>query len=329
MYYFIVNPGSRTGEGRKIWQETEAILTEKRISYEVHFTDHKYHASELTRTLCAKGEPFTLVVLGGDGTLNEVLQGITEPSLVTLGYIPTGSGNDFAKGCQMPLDVRHAVQNILSHKYVKQLDIGQIQDLSCKNARQFSAPMHTARKSSRSFLVSAGIGFDAAVCAEALDAPIKRFLNRIHLGKFTYVGIALHQIFSSAPFKAKVVFDGEPHKTCRFSKTLFISVMNLPSEGGGLKLTPVADGSDGFLDVCIVNGLPTALLLLLLPTAFFGKHVYFRRFVTIHRCQSVRIYADRPLPVHTDGESFGTCKTVRMAASGAQIAVICGGSKQF
>lgn len=106
MYYFIVNPGSRTGEGRKIWQETEAILTEKRISYEVHFTDHKYHASELTRALCAKGEPFTLVVLGGDGTLNEVLQGITEPSLVTLGYIPTGSGNDFAKGCQMPLDVR-------------------------------------------------------------------------------------------------------------------------------------------------------------------------------------------------------------------------------
>lgn len=116
----------------------------------------------------------------------------------------------------MPLDVRHAVQNILSHKYVKQLDIGQIQDLSCKNARQFSAPMHTARKSSRSFLVSAGIGFDAAVCAEALDSPIKRFLNRIHLGKFTYVGIALHQIFSSAPFKAKVVFDGEPPQNVPF-----------------------------------------------------------------------------------------------------------------
>ena len=327
MYYFIVNPGSRTGEGRKIWQEAEAILTEKRISYEVHFTDHKYHASELARTLCAKGEPFTLVVLGGDGTLNEVLQGITAPSLVTLGYIPTGSGNDFAKGCQMPLDVKSAMQNILAAKNIRSLDIGQVRDLSCGRARQFSAAMHTAHPSTRSFVVSAGIGFDAAVCAEALDSPIKRFLNRFHLGKFTYVGIALHQIFSSRPFKAKVVFDDDPHKTCRFSKALFISVMNLPSEGGGLKLTPMAEGDDGFLDVCIVNGLPRTLLLLLLPTAFFGKHVYFRRFITIHRCQSVRIYADRPLPVHTDGESFGTCKTVDMRASGACIQVICGGSK--
>lgn len=307
MYHFIVNPNSRTGTGIKIWNEVKAILLKEQIPCKVCFTDHACHASELMSALCEQGLPFTAVILGGDGTINEAIQGITRPELVTLGYIPIGSGNDFARDYQLPLEPSEALLNILSPKRIVPMDLGCVTGSDSRK---------------RLFAGSSGMGYDAAVCLEALGSPIKKALNRLKLGKFTYIAIALHQIFTFAPCAVTVRLDGGARM--RYPRTYFVCVMNHPYEGGGLMLAPFADGGDGLLDVCIVSGLPKALLLLLLPTAFFGKHLCFRRYITYRRCRSVTLRAPRPLAVHTDGESFGFHKAVTIRPSGRSIRVIAG-----
>ena len=101
MYLFIVNPNSRSGLGRKVWNEVEVVLKEQNIDYQVFFTKYQRHAIQIVESLTSDGQEHTLVVLGGDGTIGEVLTGIVHPEKITLGYIPIGSGNDFARAAHL------------------------------------------------------------------------------------------------------------------------------------------------------------------------------------------------------------------------------------
>ena len=124
MYHFIVNPNSRSGLGRKVWNAVEAVLKEKQIEYQVYFTKYQRHATKIVEELTSDGEEHTLVALGGDGTIGEVLTGIAYPDKITLGYIPIGSGNDFARGLGLPKDSATALDIILNSKNRQKLDIG-------------------------------------------------------------------------------------------------------------------------------------------------------------------------------------------------------------
>ena len=101
MYYFIINPHSRSGHGLSVWQKADAILKEKGMEYKTYFTEYTGHAIQLAAHIAEETAAFhmncTLAVVGGDGTLNEVINGLMKQdfSHITLGYIPTGSGNDF------------------------------------------------------------------------------------------------------------------------------------------------------------------------------------------------------------------------------------------
>ncbi len=107
-YIFIVNPKSRTGQGELLWSQLEPELKKRRVSYEVRMTGRKKDAERIATEITADEEEHTMIVLGGDGSLNEVINGIKNPSKVTLGYIPTGSSNDFARGMGMPkMQKRH------------------------------------------------------------------------------------------------------------------------------------------------------------------------------------------------------------------------------
>lgn len=92
-YIFIVNPKSRTGQGELLWSQLEPELKKRRVSYEVRMTGRKKDAERIATEITADEEEHTMIVLGGDGSLNEVINGIKNPSKVTLGYIPTGSSN--------------------------------------------------------------------------------------------------------------------------------------------------------------------------------------------------------------------------------------------
>ena len=283
MYTFITNPNARSGLGIQLWKELEDILKEREVDYEVYFTKYQKHATDITASITADDEPHTIVVLGGDGTINEVVNGIRNLSKVTLGYIPTGSSNDFSRGLHLPTDSKEALEMILQSKNTRELNVGRL----------------SYEEKSQRFIVSTGIGFDAGVCHQVMVSPLKRFLNKLKLGKLSYVGVALQMLFSMRLDKMTVTMDDQSPLT--FEKVYFATAMNLPYEGGGFKFCPNADCSDDKLDVIVVSGLPKLKVLALLPTAFKGWHTRFRG-IHIYSCRKVDIVSNLAHPVHTDGE---------------------------
>ncbi len=285
IYYFIVNPGSRSGHGKAVWQTVERILEREQVEYHVFFTDYRYHATELAREITSRKEKLTLVALGGDGTIDEVINGIQDFARVTFAYIPTGSSNDFARSLNLPTDTEEAVLNILHPKYLQKIDLG----LALMDGEEHR------------FAVSCGCGFDAAVCHEALASRFKNLLNKLKLGKLTYVGIALKQIIMSKYFASTLILDD--HKTLRYKKTFFIAGMNCRYEGGGLLLTPNAKPNDGLIDICVVEGLPRLVIATMLPTAYIGKHTIFPG-IHLFRAKKFELKFGEQVTFHTDGEPF-------------------------
>lgn len=286
-YHFILNPVSRSGRGQKLWDTViEPYLQAAQICYEAHFSGKSGDITRLTREITAVSSPHPhrIVILGGDGTIDEALQGIDDLSHVALGYIPIGSGNDFTRDMPIPRDPLKALKRILEAEETTAVDIG--------------TAVYGDGLSHR-FIVSSGIGFDAAVCEETNRSDMKGFLNRVGLGKLTYLGIALKQLFASRAVSCQIRIDGQDPISIR--KILFVAFMNHMYEGGGFKFAPRADYRDGLLDLCVVGDLSKALILVALPTAFIGKHYMFRG-ITAYRAQKVEIRTSAPLWVHTDGE---------------------------
>ena len=126
MYTFIINPASRSGLGRQVWESLEPVLRERGVPYRAYLTRCQRHATRLARELTADGKIHTIVVLGGDGTVNEVIGGIQNLSATTLGYIPVGSGNDFARFFRFPSDPGEALSLVLDPPAYADMNIGNI-----------------------------------------------------------------------------------------------------------------------------------------------------------------------------------------------------------
>lgn len=194
-------------------------------------------------------------------------------------------------------------QLILSPKRVEKMDIGVLK----------------REGKGRRFAVSAGIGFDAAVCHEVCVSKWKRVLNLLKIGKLSYAVVAMDRIIKDRPVKLELTLDDGSMKV--FERTYFAAFMNLPYEGGGFKFCPDASGSDGFLDIMVVSDLSKLKILCLLPTAFSGKHTRFKG-VTILKCRSVKVVTDRALPLHTDGEPSFLSKEIEVSLEKEKLNVI-------
>ena len=289
IYHFIVNPRARSGLGEMLWKQLEPELCRKRIDYQIHLTTKKKDAGKIASEITEDGQEHMFVVLGGDGTLNEVLSGIKSLEKVTLGYIPIGSSNDFARGTGIPGDPFKALDTILSPKRVEKMDIGVLK----------------REGKGRRFAVSAGIGFDAAVCHEVCVSKWKRVLNLLKIGKLSYAVVAMDRIIKDRPVKLELTLDDGSMKV--FERTYFAAFMNLPYEG--------------FLDIMVVANLSKFKILCLLPTAFSGKHTRFKG-VTILKCRSVKVVTDRALPLHTDGEPSFLSKEIEVSLEKEKLNVI-------
>lgn len=311
MYYFIVNPGSRSGNGKIVWQAVEQLLEQEQVEYHVYFTAYRHHAIHLVQEILAEHPGrLTLVAVGGDGTVNEVLNGIQDFSRVTFGYIPTGSSNDFARSLGLPGTPKEALDNILHPGYLMKMDLGLV---TCGNEKHY-------------FAVGCGCGFDAAVCHEALRSKIKDTLNKLRLGKLTYVGIALKQLILIRPTPITVILDGRKRVT--FPRTYFVTAMNCCYEGGGLKFAPKAAPGDGFLDLVAVEGLSKGAIVLLLPTAFKGLHTFFK-CVHIYRAKEIEVLLHGRQAAHTDGEPYYFQGSVKISCIPQAITVIAANRRLF
>lgn len=305
MYEFIVNPQARSGMGEMIWNRLKPELRKRRTDYCVYRTKRRHHGQQIAEKLTSDGKEHTIVVLGGDGTVNEVVNGIFRPEKVMLGYIPIGSSNDFARGLKIPKDPEQALEAVLDPRKVIPADVGVL-DRPGGNRR---------------FIVSAGIGFDAAVCHEVCVSPWKVILNRIGLGKLSYAVVALDRMIKDCPVKAVVTLENGQKRI--FEKMYFAAFMNLPCEGGGFRFCPQASAEDGMLDLLVASGLTKPKMLCLLPLAFGGLHVGFKG-ITILRCKQVEVEADRVLALHTDGEPGFLRRRVTVGILDEKLRVIVG-----
>ncbi len=152
MYYFIVNPNSCRGRGRNIWKKVESVLKACNAEYQAFLTEKPGDARRFARELTEGCRESSVIIgVGGDGTVNEILDGISFCGSITMGYIPAGSGNDLARSLRLPKNPIRCLKKILHPKYYKLMDYGVLS-------------YGDEEISHRRFLVSAGIGMDAAVC---------------------------------------------------------------------------------------------------------------------------------------------------------------------
>lgn len=304
-YDFIVNPQARSGQGRLVWNRLVPELKRRKVRYRLHETRYRRHARKIAEELTRDQEEHTIVVLGGDGTVNEVVNGICYIDKVTLGYIPLGSGNDFARGVGIESNPEKALAAVLRPQNVISMDVGRIE----------------LRGKTRRFVVSAGIGFDAAVCHEVCVSKWKVILNRLGLGKLSYGIVAMDRLRKDRPLRLELTT--ESGETQTYENTYFAACMNLPYEGGGFLFSPKADVQDGEIDVLIAHGFPKRKIFLLLPAALIGRHLMFRG-VTLVRCKRAVIRTEGSLPIHTDGEPVFPGNSMEVSVIHEKLRVITG-----
>lgn len=274
-----------------MWKRMEPLLKELELPYEVCFTEKSGDFGRITAGLTERlgeDEELFLVILGGDGSINEAIQGIADFGRVRFGYVPTGSSNDLARDMGLCRPEKEALLALAEGGREIPMDVGC---LSWKEG-------NVTRR--RLFLVSCGIGYDAAVCAGVQSSPLKSALNRLGLGKLTYLFIGIRQMLAVRYHRAVMRLDGG--EKIHMSKMLFTAIMSHRYEGGGFCFCPEADAQDGLLDLCVVDGLPKWKFPAAIPMALKGRHGIFRG-IRFYRASRVEIRTEKPLWVHTDGEN--------------------------
>ena len=265
-YYFIVNPASGRGKGLGIGRELEERLQYLDLDFRLVYTKAPGHAIELARKAVESFE--CIVAVGGDGTLNEVVNGLGE-SGAYLGLLPVGSGNDFARAVSLETKLDRALHTLLRGE-VRRIDLGKA------NGRYFHNGL--------------GIGFDAHVVHNSLR--VKRLR-----GNAIYLYSVLRTLFKYRPIPLRIEYNNQTHTSDYF----MVTVGNGTSLGGGFRLTPDARLDDGLFDVCLINNMPMPSVLRNLIKVYSGKHKEDPR-VKIVRSEGLKIRSEEPFAVHVDGE---------------------------
>ena len=297
MYHFIVNLRSRAGRAEKVWKMVKAELDEREIEYKSYVTKHPGHATKLADMICNEYDGIkNIIMVGADGTVNEIINGIHPYSDVILGVIPVGKRNDLARGLGVPADPVEALLRIIEPKRYQYVDHGIL------NFYDGSTP--------RRFAVSAGVGLDADVCYSASHSALKMALNRIGFDKLVYIVLGVKQIFKYKPVDIEILVDGI--KKRRVSNMIFAAAMIQKTEGNGHRMAPKADNADGKLTVCLVHGLSRFKTAILWPLLLLGKHTLIKGVETFD-CTTLEITSTDKLVVHTDGEVAGKDTHFRFA----------------
>lgn len=296
MYEIIYNPCSRSNVKSSVCDTVSNLLEQKNIEYRLHKTKNAGHAETIAHDITSDGKSHNIIVIGGDGTLNEVLNGLCDPDLVTMGLIPSGSGNDFARAVGLPTAPTKALDIILNCNKTIPINYGEA----------------FLPNNYRRFLISCGCGFDSDVCRDAQVSPLKPILNKLHMGKLIYTFIALKKLIRKSTFSALITIDDDVH--VELDKLFFITAMNTSYEGGGYMFCPNASPSDDKLDFLTVNNMSRLRMIPLLPKAKKGAHVGHKG-IDIIPISTLNMKFSKSVYLHTDGEVLGAFDHVKIACS--------------
>ncbi len=250
MLHMVYNPASQSGRGRLHAINLYKRIKKERIPVRTHATKFKNHAAELIKILNLT-ENDILLVLGGDGSLNELMQGMPLPVKPAVILHPVGSGNDFVRGLSQDSSVEKLIENI------KAFNAGE-KELCHLDICEALITKASGKEKMHHFMVSCGMGYDANVCRAIELTKWKKTFNKFNIGSIAYTFIGLLEVGKydlhdgvKTPNIIKMVLDDD--KEYEFNDVVFFSAHNTPYEGGGYKFAPDASPEDSFLDICVVT----------------------------------------------------------------------------
>ncbi|WP_412989274.1 diacylglycerol/lipid kinase family protein [Pediococcus siamensis] len=219
-FLMIVNQFAGAGQAQSNWQKIEVQLKERKVNYETKLTDHPGHGIQIARDFALRHKydnEWVVVAVGGDGTLHEVLNGLHQGGgdHIPLGYIPAGSGNDFARGVNLPTQPLVAMQKLLAVQKPTLLDVGVYQNRLDSHETLFTN--------------NVGIGFDASV-VHAANAGQKDHLRKYHLQSSAYVSSLIKTFFKQKSFGLRVKAD---QASQQFNRAFLVTTTNIKYFGGG------------------------------------------------------------------------------------------------
>lgn len=286
-WLIIVNPNAGVKKGAKEWPAILRLLNSEGIIHKACMTEHKNHAIHLARKGIEEGYR-KLAVVGGDGTLNEALNGIflqqaCQVAEITLGMIPVGTGNDWCRMFGIPFDFPGAVKILKEGRTFVQ-DIGKV-------------TYHKAGEQiERHFINVAGMAYDALVAKKT-----NLFKEKGHGGPLTYLWFIFASLFQYRFLDAVIEVDGETvFKGEVFSMNVGICKYN----GGGMMQLPYAVADDGLLDVTLIEKAPKWMVIRHTGKLYDGTLVRLP-FIRTFQGRFVRIRSTQKIYLETDGESLG------------------------
>lgn len=271
-HVFIINP--HAGKGRNVGHVSrmQEICRTKGIEPVIEITKAPGHATEIAKSYSGD-ENVRIYAVGGDGTLNEVLNGMVG-SRSSLVVIPGGSGNDFIKSvCN-----EAAWEEILE-----------------KSLEAEAVPVDIGRFGDNFFINISSAGLDAEIVYNA-----RRFKKYPLIpAKFAYLLSIFFTVFGYKSKNMRIVLDDSEINM----KTLLVAVANGRFYGGGMKVAPEADTYDGIFDVCHIEKVGALKIMALFPKLIKGEHKGIKE-VHFHRSKKVRIISEDEMSINVDGELY-------------------------
>jgi diacylglycerol kinase (ATP) len=302
-YKIILNPIAGNGNGLKASPQIEKLLNQNNLSFDLVHTERVGHGIELTRQAVKDGWN-AIIAAGGDGTVNEVInglmlckqEGLTVPPL---GVLCVGRGNDFAGSMGIPADLEIGVGALLDD-HRRTIDIGKVTGGIYPEGRYFGNCV--------------GIGFDAITTIEVHKLP--------RWGGFlAFLAAVLKTVFlyNKAPL-ATTVYD----ENTLTQRSLLISIMNGRRLGGGFYMAPNSMPDDGLFDLCIAEQMSSFEVIKMIPHFTRGDQATQPAIKTGQAAHITITAVDGPLPAQTDGEIICVDGThLEIEVLPGQLEIIC------
>ena len=286
-WFVIVNPTSGAGHGLKDYPKIAKLLRDNQIYHDAVFTEHQYHATELAVEAVNKGYR-KIIVVGGDGTLNEVVNGLfiqkqCEPKDIRLAVIAVGTGNDWVRTFGIPSNYSQAIRAIKEGKTFLQ-DVGAVSYTESKFTQ------------TRYMVNVAGLGFDAFVIS-----IFNHWKAKGYKGRWLYIASILKAYFKYKSSGVKISVDGNQI----FNNLLFSMAVGICKyNGGGVQQLPKAVADDGLLDITLIKPLHWWHIVFRLRRLFDGG-IYSIGHVKHAQGKHIRIESTPPIRLECDGELMG------------------------
>ncbi len=282
----IVNPNAGIGKVSKDWGKISLLLERYGFDYQAVFTERPRHAIKLVTDNVADGFRKILAV-GGDGTMNEVVNGVFKQTQVaahdiTVGMISVGTGNDWVRTFGIPMEYEKAIR-VLRKEYTMLQDAGIV---SYYNSNQ---------QDRRYFVNMAGLGFDGLV-AQKTNADKKRGKGN----PFLYFKHLLGSLFSYRSCNTSLNVDGKEVKNLYFSIGVGIGQYN----GGGMQQAPDAIPNDGFFDLTLIKDLSKWSIIANVRRLYDGTIKQYHKVETMLG-KKISVHCKTPILLEADGESLG------------------------